>query len=149
MGWVSRDMVAAIGLLALAVAGWWQTASLPSDAAMFPRLALSALAVLALVYLVRSLLRARRAQATKPLFKNAGRFVLAFALIAIYVAVFPRIGFFTATLVFIPVFVMAMGMRRAPLIAIATLAYTVVTYVLFVVLLNRPLPDDLIIGLMG
>jgi len=149
IGALQRDTVAAVGLLCLAAAAWWQTESLPDAAAMFPRLAIALLAVLALIYLLRSLLQNWRREESRPFFVHVWRFIAALVLIGIYVTVFPRVGYFTTTLVFIPVFVLAMGMRRLSMIAVTTVTFTASTYVLFVILLRRHLPDDLLIGLLS
>jgi putative tricarboxylic transport membrane protein len=143
---LNRDTVTAAGLLLFAGAAWLQTTSLPAGAALFPQLSLLLLALCSLAYVLRSVVKGIPKRQYEPLFHHPARFAIAFAAIAFYALVFPRIGYFTATLVFIPALVAALGMRRYRLTLISTAIFTVLVYLLFVVLLGRYLPKEVLLG---
>jgi putative tricarboxylic transport membrane protein len=146
---LNRDTVTAAGLLLFSGAAWLQTTSLPTDASLFPKIALLLLALCSIAYLLRSVMKGAAKRQDKPLFHHPTRFVIAFAAIAVYALVFPRIGYFTATLVFIPAFVAALGMRRYGLTLISTALFALLVYLLFVVLLGRYLPEEVLLGALG
>jgi putative tricarboxylic transport membrane protein len=155
----AKDIMTALLLMGLAGFGWQQTQGLSAEAAMFPRLALGTLAALSAAYLLRTLVyagiglgnskkEARELKEEESFFVNPYRFFVCLTLIIAYIAVFPTIGYFTATLIFIPLFVFGIGAGR-PVAAIASsLGFVVFTYIVFVVLLRRHLPNDFIIDLL-
>lgn len=143
---ITLESFVAGGLLVLAALAWFQTNDILPQAALFPRLSIALLALFAGIYLIRSLARPRTQE--DGLFAHRGRFLSAFVLILAYVSIFPRLGYFTTSALFIPAFAAAMGMRRWKLIGAATLAFIVVMYVLFIVVLDRRLPEDLVVGFL-
>lgn len=106
------------------------------------------IAFLATVYLVRELLSRRIEDTTTALLSNPRRFAVGLVLIVAYITIFPLIGYFTTTFIFIQVFVAAMGMRRFRMAFLSSAIFSLGTYVLFVILLNRSLPDEIIIRLI-
>jgi len=160
MSGTNKDVLTALMLMGIAGFGWLQTDGLSNEAGMFPRMALGLLALLSGLYLVRTLFLARVANgsgayedgddaeaAGETFFKSPLRFFISLTLIIGYIVVFPTVGYFTATLLFIPLFVIGIGGGR-PVAAIATgLGFVVFSYVVFVLLLRRHLPDDLILSL--
>lgn len=144
----TADVLVAVGLLVLAVAAWMHIASLSARAAMFPRLTIGLLFVLALAYLGREILSRAPVAPREALFHHRVRFFVALGLIIAYAAVFPRVGFLTTTFVFIPVFAAAIGMRRHLLTIAGSAIFTGATYVVFVVLLRRRLPPELLVDLL-
>lgn len=142
---VNRDVIGAGVLVLFSAAAWRQAAALPSQAGMFPRLIIALLLGFSLIYLLRSLWQARSAVQDAPFFSNLARFSLALILTVVYVVTFPRIGFFTATFIFIPVFSFAIGARRIKSAILASAIFTLGAWVIFVVLLDRRLPREWIV----
>ena len=138
----NRDVICAAVILALSIGAWMQAAALPTRAALFPRLDIALLFGFSVIYLLRSLWRAPASERAGPFFRNATRFVVALLLIVAYVLIFPRVGFFTATAVFIPVFSVAIGSRKIAGAVLGSAVFTVGTWVVFVVLLGRRLPPE-------
>lgn len=141
------DVLAALALIAVSLAALLYIAGLPARAAMFPRLAAGALLGLSVLYLVREILR-RSAEPRAAFFHHAPRFVVALALVVAYALTFPQVGYFTTTIVFIPVFAAAIGMRRYLLTLAATVGASAVIYLVFVVFLNRRLPPERLLDLL-
>ncbi len=140
------DVIAALALVGLSAWALYYVSGLSARAAMFPRLAAGLLLALSVAYLIRELFRASRVE-PQPFFHHAPRFVIALVLVVTYAVAFPKIGFLTATIVFVPLFATAIGMRRPWLSAASGIAFTAAVYVVFVVLLNRRLPPERIIEL--
>lgn len=145
---VNRDVIGASILVLFSAAVWMQAAGLPSQAGMFPLLTITLLFGFSVIYLLRSLWQARSAAQGEPFFQNAGRFAVALALTVIYILVFPRIGFFTATFIFIPVFSVAIGLRHVRSVVLASAIFTIGVWVVFVVLLDRRLPREWLVTVM-
>lgn len=140
----NREVICACILVLFTAVAWMQAAALPSQAAMFPRLCIALLFGFSVIYLLRSLWQAGSIIQDEPFFRNVVRFSLALALTVIYVLAFPRIGFFTATFVFIPIFSIAIGLRRITSVMFASAVFTLGAWVVFVVLLARRLPPELL-----
>lgn len=145
---LNKEIGTACILLLLAGSAWFYTNSIPAKAAMFPRIVIGMIAFLATVYLVRELLSRRIEDTTTALLSNPRRFAVGLVLIVAYITIFPLIGYFTTTFIFIQVFVAAMGMRRFRMAFLSSAIFSLGTYVLFVILLNRSLPDEIIIRLI-
>lgn len=145
---VTDDVLAALALIALSLAALLYIAGVPARAAMFPRLVAGALLGLSVLYLAREVLR-RSAEPREAFFHHAPRFVLALAIVVTYALTFPQLGYFTTTIVFIPVFAAAIGMRRYLLTLTATAGFSAVVYLVFVVLLNRRLPPERLLDLLA
>jgi len=145
---VTSDVLAALALVVVSLAALFYIAGLPARAAMFPRLTAGALLVFSVVYLGRELLR-RAPEPQAAFFHHAPRFALALAFVVAYALIFPRIGFFTTTIVFIPLFAAAIGMRRYLLTLAASAGFSVAVYAVFVVFLNRRLPAERLLDLLA
>lgn len=156
MSVTAKDIMTALMLMAFAGFGWQQTQGLSAEAAMFPRLALGTLAALSGAYLLRTLayagigIGARRKEIREEgaFFTNPYRFFVCLGLILAYIAIFPTIGYFTSTFIFIPLFVLGIGAGRPVVAIISSLGFVIFTYFVFVVLLNRHLPSDFIIDFL-
>ena len=144
---MTADVLTALALILVSVAAFAHIATLPARAAMFPRLTAGLLFLLSVAYLARELLVRTEAPAVA-FFHDVGRFAAALALIGLYAVAFPRVGYFTATFVFIPVFAATIGMRRIGLTLAGSAIVTAAIYVVFVVLLSRRLPSELLIDVV-
>lgn len=134
------ELVTATAFLALAVAGWLASAGLPPAPRLFPRLVLAVLGLAAAAWLA-GLLRAPAAAGDEPQEEGGRRRLLvAFGLTLAYAAAVVTIGFFVVTLVYIPVMARFLGHRSWPWAIVAAVLYAIVTYLLFVVLFERPVP---------
>ncbi|WP_281967306.1 tripartite tricarboxylate transporter TctB family protein [Roseovarius nanhaiticus] len=78
----------------------------------------------------------------RPLTEHTGRAALTVVLGAVYIALVPLLGFYTASalaVVFLPA---ALGFRQPVYLALAALIFTLVVWAVFSVLLEKPLPDE-------
>lgn len=77
------------------------------------------------------------------------RFALISATGSIYVTGFIWLGFFTSTVVMVPAVAWALGYREPKVIALTTLGFTFILYVVFRLLLAIPLPREALSALFG
>lgn len=145
---LNRDVICAAVLVLFSIGAWVEAVALSARAAMFPRLVVGLLLVFSVIYLLRSLWQAGAADAVVPFFANFPRLLIALMLIAAYVLAFPYVGFFTTTFFFIPVFSVAIGLRRITSVLIASAIFTVGAWVVFVVLLGRRLPPEALLSML-
>lgn len=131
-----RESFAALALLALVGAAWVESAAIPGEARMFPRLILGLMGVLSAIMLVQSM----RRPTVGSFFVDFGNFATTVLIAAVYVALVEPVGYLLATTVFLPVLAMALGMRRPQLLAVTTIGFVAAVYVIFVLVFDRPLP---------
>lgn len=152
---VSRGYDRAGAVVALTVSGaaWWMSGRFPADAQVFPRMVLGLMGVLALVWLVRSFLppgsRLAEPQAEdaasaspEPFFEHLGYFAGSIALIALYIFLVDALGYFTSTILFIPLMAVMLGYYRPVGIIVTTAAFVGGVYVIFVQLFSRRFPAE-------
>ena len=77
------------------------------------------------------------------------RFALISVAGSLYVAGFIWLGFFTSTVIMVPAVTWALGYREPKVIALTTLGFTIVLYVVFRLLLAIPLPREALLKLFG
>jgi hypothetical protein len=92
--------------------------------------------VLSAIMLVQSL----RRPSAGSFFVDFGNFVITVLIAGVYISLVEPLGYLLATSVFIPVLAVALGMRRPQLLAVTTIGFVVVVYLIFVIVFDRPLP---------
>lgn len=80
---------------------------------------------------------------------DVSRFVLIVVCGAAYLAGFVWLGFFTSTVIMVPAVAWFLDYREPKVIALTTLGFTIVLYVVFRMLLAVPLPKEAILTLLG
>jgi len=132
-----RDGIAAIVLLLLVAAAWADSAGVPGEARMFPRLILTLMGALSALMLALSL---RRAEAGTPFIEHARNLAVTVALTAGYIALVEPLGYLVASALFIPALALALGLRRPVLLVLTTAGFVAAVHMVFVVIFGRPLP---------
>jgi hypothetical protein len=123
----------------------------PGRSAYMPVAAAAIGAAMCALWALRSLrlLAAGQAERYPATRDDLTRFALILGLAVLYVVGFITIGFFTSTLVLLPVFAVALGYRRWRVIALTTLGFALVLWVVFRLLLSLPLPPEAVLTLIG
>jgi len=132
-----RDSIAALPVLAMVGAAWVEMSQVAEAAAMFPRMILIALAILAAIMFVQGM---RRAAPDTPFVSNARNLALALGLTLIYIIAVEPVGYFLATLVFLPALAYAIG-ARGWIVPVVTLGFTTTVWLVFVLVFSRRLPS--------
>lgn len=136
-----RDRIFAIVTLALCGAGWLYALTLPTKAALFPKLIFSGTTLLALLLLAGSIVY-RRGHQADPFVKNARRLVLTILLTVAYFAAVSRLGYFTASLAYVIGLSVTLGERRPVIVMLTSTGFIAFVYIIFVIFFNRPLPAE-------
>jgi hypothetical protein len=144
------ELVIALVVLALAEAGLVAATDFPRASAYLPVAVLGLTCALSLAWAVQSVLAIRREPPTLRLDPAETRRLLTLAgLSLLYALAIVELGFFTSTIVFIPLAGLLLGYRDARGLAIATAAFFLLLYAVFGLLLRTPLPPELVLQLIG
>lgn len=136
---IHQDVYIGFAALAVCLAIFMLTASLPSDAAMMPRLLAGLMAVLACAIVYQGLAKSRLpAEQQKKLITWDGLKVplITWGLVLLYVVLFNLVGYFVATGVMIIVLMRYMKQTSWKLIIGIDVAYLLFIYFVFVRMLN-------------
>lgn len=143
------ELVAAMAVMALSALGLLEATGFPRASAYLPVAVLGLSCALGFAWTVQSVLAIRR---EPPTFRvepaEARRLVTLAVLSLIYALGVEHVGFFTATVLFLPIAGLALGYRNARGLALATLAFIALLYGVFGLLLRTPLPPELILELI-
>jgi hypothetical protein len=125
--------------------GLRQGLAFPGRSSYLPVATLGLAMILCCIWVVQSLIslrRERRSIAINPM--ELKRLVIIGVFGFIYVILIPVLGFFSATTLFTPVTAFCLGFRRWKAIALTTVAFVAVLYIVFGYILKTPLPSELI-----
>ncbi len=136
------DLVTGLVLLLVSLAGLGYTSRLPSEAALFPRLVLGTMAVLALAQVLRTVRRRRPPSLPRQSVVHPRRLLVALALSLAYVIGVQLLGYFTTTILWVPTTAWCLGYRNRTVTLVTAVAYVLVTFVLFDRVFERPLPAE-------
>lgn len=139
---INHDRVAGLAILAGSALGLIYTANLYEEAAQFPRVVFGIIALCALLLLGRTFLAKHRKTSSNPFFIHLPRLLLITGLMLVYIILINRVGYYTVTLVFIPLTSWLLGFRRKLYIALTTLVYLLCVYVVFNYLFSMPFPPE-------
>jgi putative tricarboxylic transport membrane protein len=144
------ELAVALVVLALAALGLVDALGFPRASAYLPVAVLGLTCFLSLAWAVQSVLAIRREPPTLRLDPAETRRLLTLAALSLLYAVgIVEVGFFTSTIIFIPLSGLLLGYRDARGLAIATVAFTALLYAVFGLLLRTPLPPELVLTLIG
>lgn len=139
----TQDRILAVAILAAAGGFWYDSANIAAaEAKMFPRLILGVMGLLAVLLFARSF-RLPEFQRAEPIIADRKRFALFVGAMCIYAVAVPEIGFFTASVIYVPIAAYLTGLRRVWVNIVVTAVFLVATYLIFVTLFSRPLPAEI------
>lgn len=135
-----RDSIAALFILLLVVGGWYDLRPVATDAAMFPRLILGLMGILAVVMFAGGL---RQDRPDAPFISHARNLALTAGLALVYIAAVEPAGYFPATFVFVAVLAFSLGLRGPLAVIAASAAFTAAVWLVFVGAFSRRLPPGI------
>lgn len=145
----SIELAVAIPAAILSVFGALHASSFPQQTAYLPTAVLSIMSLLLVLWAFQSVMILRQNQLS-PLILERGktrRFLLLILSTAALIALAPILGFVTSFFIFVPLSGFILGYKYwKPLLAAGTI-FSVLIYLIFQVLLGRPLPPELFIHL--
>ena len=138
-----RDCVIACILAGVAAILWWDSNAIAAaEAQMYPRLVLVALFGLAGLLFVRGW-RMDSTHRGLPIVLAVRPFAAFLALTVVYAVAVAFAGFFTSSVIYVPLAAWLIGLRRPWLNATVSAVFLVATWLVFVALFARPLPPEL------
>lgn len=138
----------AAALLAVAGAAFVKAADYPGASGTYPRVIAVCLGIGAVLVLVRAALQSRPAD-REPFFTHLGRFALGFAVLGCYILAIDTIGYVIPSLLLGILLPLALRFRDLRMAVLASFATMIFILVVFVVILKRPLPVDVLDPLLG
>lgn len=130
--WISLGLFAFIGWVWNLTTGFVQ----PEKTAAFPRFLLMILAALALKVLLDGIRKSRRGDLEELNWKVMRMPLISYAIIAVYEIAFVKIGYFTATPLFLISLFLYLKQRNWKLMIPVIICYLIVVYLVFVMLLK-------------
>ena len=141
--------IAGLVIFVLSVAAFAWTFTFPASAAAYARMVTGGMIVLSAVLFARSFTAAERDKVFEPLMRNPRRFLIGATMTVTYAVGCEYVGYYTASLVFIPSAAWVSGLRRPVMIAVTTITYCAMIYGIFEVLFERPLPPEVWMAWFG
>ncbi|MDB5541714.1 MAG: hypothetical protein JWQ89_3441 [Devosia sp.] len=157
------DRIGYVAVLLLGLGAFWLTLDFAPESAIFPQLVSGVLAAMGALHLVGSFLGGPatvpepeddasggyQLDASEGFFDSPVRFGIIFTASLAYCIGIAVIGYYTATLIFVPVALVALGYRKPMGIFFATVGYVLVTWLVITVIFSRVLPSERILQLFG
>ncbi|QFT96904.1 Tripartite tricarboxylate transporter TctB family protein [Roseovarius sp. THAF8] len=78
----------------------------------------------------------------RPLTNHTGRVFITVAIGAVYLAIVPILGFYTASALVVLALPVALGFRQPVLLALATAVFIGIVWAVFSIVLEKPLPTE-------
>lgn len=139
---IHTDTVLGAVTTVLSLAGVWYAASLGEGPRVFPLLILTPAVVLGPLIMVRG--QRKLAMGDNPaFFESPRRFFQLLLMLFLLILGVQYIGFFTTTVVLIPVTAWTLGYRNLKVIAGTTALFLGFIYLLFIEIFSRPLPPEI------
>ncbi len=135
-----QDTILGVLFAALGISAAMQAAEYSGATGTYPMILGLVMAALGLIVAGKAWLRGRGE--ARPLTKHTGRAALSVVLGAVYIALVPILGFYTASALVVIFLPAALGFRQPIYLAIAALIFTAVVWVVFSILLEKPLPNE-------
>lgn len=156
------DRFGHLAVMLLGLAAMVLTIGFVPESAIFPRIVAGIIAAMGGLHLLGSFLRPPPADeliedasggyqldSSAGLFDSPARFAIIFVFSVAYCISIAAIGYYTATLIFIPLSLLALGYRSPVGLVAATLGFIAVTWLVIGVLFSRVLPPERILQLFG
>lgn len=143
------ELTVALIVFVLSALGLTEATSFTRASAYLPTAVLGFACFLSAIWAIQSVVSIRRerpALAVDP--SEARRMITLAVLSALYALAIGWIGFFTSTIIFLPLAGVLLGYRNVIGLVIATAAFLALLYAVFGLLLNTPLPPELILQLL-
>ncbi|WP_106419660.1 tripartite tricarboxylate transporter TctB family protein [Salinicola tamaricis] len=130
--------------------GLWHALGFTRDSAYLPTAVMSLLTLLLLVWGIRSAWSLRQAGSDTLRFapSHARRFLTLLATSVAMIAIAPRLGFATTFLLFVPVSGWLLGYRQGKWLVTTAILFSLLIYLIFQIVLDRPLPPELALRLV-
>jgi Tripartite tricarboxylate transporter TctB family len=140
-----RDPIAGLTSFALSLTFFILSFNYSGGSEMFPRLVAGIMLACSALLFLRGILRPTEGERMSP--EAIRRVAIGVVLTLAYIAAVALLGFLTASLIYIPLSAISLGLRSYWTIGITTILYVGGVYYLFHNIFYTPLPQELILKL--
>lgn len=137
-----RDRITSLVLLGGAALAWRHAMSFPRESAMFPLLVLGILGGLGVILLVQSFLPQLRTASDRLVIEEPRTLLVGITVTTAYLFFIPVVGYFTSSLIYIVALSRLLGFKNYLTLIAISVGYVLFTYIVFVLLFQRPLPPE-------
>lgn len=145
---LTKVATGALVLIAVSVFFLFQSIHLKGSSAYFPTFILSLIVLLSALLAVTEYIKNKKSETEQvnrsERLEQIKRVALSITLMATYIAMMKWIGFYVTTLIAIPLISYIFGYRERKKVAIGTVIYTVLLYVIFSQIMGREMPHGIL-----
>lgn len=142
MGPIKKDYLVGLVLLFSCAPGLVHVSTLPRQAALFPKMVQTVILLLSLLLIINTYRSGGEREKLWASPKEISNLCLFSLITVFYLLLLPLIGFFSSSVLFIPVSSWLLGFRKLRLIAGSTAGFVFLVYVIFVLFFDHPLPEE-------
>lgn len=139
---VGADGIAGIVIILAAAALLFQAVKMPTMSAMLPVAMLVFLIVLGAILLGRNVIAQRRGVTQAPVVRRPKRAFSAYFAMVAYAVLVPLIGFYTSTVLMVPIVAWAFGYRNPARLLLATAIFVGSVYAVFNFAMGQQFPAE-------
>lgn len=137
-----QDRVAGICFAAMGAAAIYWSFDYTGASGLYPRMLGITIVVLGILMALRSMRQANKPATHRVVVDSPRNFFIVLAFVFVYLVLVPLIGFYTSSLLVLLALPIGLGFRRAVPLIFSTALFIVFLYVLFTLVLERPLPRE-------
>lgn len=138
----AQDGITGLFFAALGVVSIYWSTDYAGASGFYPRVLGAVLLALGLLLAARSYRRSKQTSESRRMVDSPRHFLTVVSIMAIYLLLIPMIGFYTSSLLVLLVLPIALGFKRAVPLGICTLLFISILYLLFSIVLQKPLPRE-------
>lgn len=142
-----QDIALGLIFVGLGIAAAWMATSYSGAGGTYPMVLGVILTLLGAAVALRAIRKG--SDAARPLIDAPVKMITAVAIAAIYVALVVPLGFYTSSFLLMLALPIALGFRQGVYALIVALVFMTVVYLVFSVLLEKPLPREALAPLFG
>ncbi len=154
---LTKDLYLALGIILFSIVSYIGSLPYPYNSAYFPRFIIFLIGFLGCVLLIKEIRKNKQTHSAKnrgaansgdgiPFFRQPAFFKVTVMIVAsvIYLLVINWAGFFSSALVYMPIMMWVLGMRKIRTIITATLVVVFFIYLIFSIFLKVPFPEGIL-----
>mgnify|MGYP003958947941 CR=1 FL=1 len=154
---LTKDLYLALGIILFSIVSYIGSLPYPHQSAYFPRFIIFLIGFIGCVLLIKEIQKIKKTDSTKikagagsgddiPIFKQPAFIKVATMIVAsaLYLLAIDLFGFFSSALVYLPIMIWVLGVRKIRTIITATLGVVFFIFLIFSIFLKVPFPEGIL-----
>ena len=154
---LTKDLYLALGIILFSIVSYIGSLPYPDNSAYFPRFIIFLIGFFGFLLLIKEIKKNKTPVSAEnsekassndgiPFFRKAAFLKVSLMIVAsfIYLLAIDQIGFFSSALVYLPVMIWVLGVRKIRTIVTATLVVVFFIYLIFSIFLKVPFPEGIL-----